>query len=435
MMRAEVRERLHAADRKHTHGKRDPNQRNAKVVVHVDMDAFFAAIEERDNPSLRGKPVVVGGPKGSRGVITTANYVARSYGVHAGMSLAKADQLCPDAIHVSTKGGKYTWVSLELMEILRQFSPEVEPYSIDEAFLNGTGCVHLWGGLEAYGQAIKAAVKRNLNLTASVGIGPSKVVAKIGSGLNKPDGLTIIESHDVVNRLGPLPIRKIPGVGQATELILNSLNIKTVQELIDCPRSMLQMKLGKYGNDLACKMAGATGVDDIGIERHIEDKSKGHEHTFHSDVHDTERIHSQLLAQCERVCRRMRRNRYLGRCVTLKLRTHNFVTHSHQRVLKEWSDDPVEIFEVVRELLKDIWRESDGIPVRLVGVSVSRLIRPGEPHGIQEDIFHADNRVQRGNLFSAVDSLRDRFGENAVGLAAGFPSRRPTHSGPHNIRR
>ncbi len=435
MMRAEVRERLHAADRKHTHGKRDPNQRNAKVVVHVDMDAFFAAIEERDNPSLHGKPVVVGGPKGSRGVITTANYVARSYGVHAGMSLAKADQLCPDAVHVSTKGGKYTWVSLELMEILRQFSPEIEPYSIDEAFLNGTGCVHLWGDLEAYGNAIKEAIYRNMRLTASVGIGPSKVVAKMGSSMLKPNGLTIIKRQEVASRLGPLPIRKIPGVGPSTELVLNSLNIKTVQELIDCPRSLLQMKLGKYGNDLACKMAGATGVDDIGIERHIEDKSKGHEHTFHQDVKDSARINSQLLVQCERVCRRMRRDNYVGRCVTLKLRTHNFITHSHQRVLKEWTNDPVEIYSVIQELLNDIWRESDGVPLRLVGVSVSRLIRPGDPLGIQEDIFHAETRQRRGDLFSAVDNLRDRFGENVVGLADGYPSRRPTHSGPHSHRR
>ncbi|GBE30969.1 DNA polymerase IV [bacterium BMS3Bbin04] len=432
MMRAEVRERLESASRKHSRGQFEPNHRNAKTVVHVDMDAFFAAIEERDNPSLRGKPVVVGGPKGSRGVITTANYIARSYGLHAGMSVTMADRLCPDAIHVSTKGGKYTWVSLELMEILRQFSPEVEPYSIDEAFLNATGCIHLYGSLKAYGEAIKRAVKRNLNLTASVGIGPSKVVAKIGSGLNKPDGLTIIESHEVASRLGPLPIKKIPGVGPATEKLLNALDIHTVQQLVDAPRSLLQMKLGKYGNDLALKMAGATGVDDVAIERHVEDKSKGHEHTFHADVHDKTRIHSQLLAQCERVCRRMRRDNYLGRRVTLKLRTHDFTTHSHQRVLKDWTDDPVEIYSVVRSLLDDVWREEDGIAVRLVGVSVAGLIRPGEPHGVQDDIFQIKRRTIRNDLFNAVDSLRDRFGENAVGLAAGFPTRRPAHSHIHS---
>ncbi len=428
MMRAEVRERLAADGRKHLDNGKPRALKPASVVVHVDMDAFFAAIEERDNPSLRGKPVVVGGPKGSRGVVTTANYVARQYGVHAGMSIARVEQLCPDAIHVSTKGGKYTWVSLEVMEILRRFSPDVEPYSIDEAFLDATGCFHLYGDLNAYGNAIKDTIRGNLGLTASVGIGPSRVVAKIGSGLNKPDGLTIIESHQVAAKLGPLPIRKIPGVGPATEMVLKALNVHTVKDLIDCPRSLLTMKLGKYGRDLSAKMQGASGLDDVGIERPTIDKSKGHENTFHADVSDAATLHATLLNQCERVARRMRRDGFLGRRVTLKLRTHDFATHSHQHVIKEWTNDPVEIYRVVRDLLNDIWREEDGIPVRLVGVSVAGLIRPGEPHGIQADVFNESNRQRRHDLFSAVDGLRDRYGENAVGLAAGFSARRPTHS-------
>jgi len=184
------------------------------------MDAFFAAIEERDNPSLRGKPLVIGGPKGSRGVVTTCNYEARKYGVHAGMSLTEAGRRCPHAAFLRTFGRKYTWVSLELMALLRRFSPTVEPYSIDEAFLDATGCLHLWGGAAAFGEAIRAEIRRELRLTASVGLGPSKTIAKIASGLNKPDGLTVIEPGTVRERLAPLPVEAIPGVGPTTRKLL-----------------------------------------------------------------------------------------------------------------------------------------------------------------------------------------------------------------------
>lgn len=425
MMRAHVRDRLTESNRRAL-GPGEPhrNPTRARVIVHVDMDAFFAAIEERDNPALRGKPVIVGGPKGSRGVVTTANYVARGYGVGSGMSLAKAERLCPDAVHISTKGGKYTWVSLQIMEIMRRFSPEVEPYSVDEAFLDGSGCAHLFGGLYHYGAAIKRAILDELELTASVGIGPSRVVAKMASGMNKPDGLTVIEPHRVAARLGPLPVGKIPGVGPTTEQALKSLNINMIRQLVECPRDLLEMKLGKHGDDLANKLAGAEGIDRIGLEQPVDDKSKGHEHTFHRDVTSRSRLLQQLLVQCEMVSRRMRRDLFVGRRVTLKLRTHDFRTRSHQRVTRDWTDDPVELFQVARGLLDDIWREEERIPVRLVGVSVSGLIRPGEPAGVQEDLFLARLRERRALLFRAVDDLRDRYGENIVGLAAGYGSRR-----------
>ncbi|MFH0881559.1 MAG: DNA polymerase IV [bacterium] len=424
MMQAKVRERMldDAPER------RKPSPKSVKtavsIIVHVDMDAFFAAIEERDNPALRGKPVIVGGPKGGRGVVTTANYVARKYGIHAGMSLMDAGRRCPNGIFVRTKGGKYTAVSLELMQTLRQFSPIVEPYSIDEAFLDGTGCAEYYGGAESYGRRIKETIRQRLNLTASVGIAPSRIVAKIASGLNKPDGLTIIPPEQVASVLWPLHIREVPGIGPATEKSLTALNVHTVRDLMECPESLLAHALGAHGRDLRALLCGSKpGIRDVvAMEERPDDKSMGHERTFGQDVTELAVLHRQLLYLCDRATRRMRKEDYVGRVVTLKLRLHDFKTFDHQRKLDSWTDDPLEIYRTARELLADLWRPGDPA-VRLVGISVSGLIRQGDPLGVQTDLFDVRRTEARSKLLGAVDRLRDLYGEDIVEIAGGSRER------------
>ncbi|MDP8207455.1 MAG: DNA polymerase IV [Candidatus Electryonea clarkiae] len=403
--------------------KKTGKLKESSLILHVDMDAFFAAIEEKDNPSIKGKPVIIGGPKGSRGVVTTCNYPARKYGVHSGMSLSLAGRLCPDGIYLKTFSGKYTWVSLRLMALMRRYSPQVEPYSIDEAFLDATGCAQLWGGAEEYGRAVKNAIKNTLNLTASVGIGPSRIVAKMASDLNKPDGLAVIEAHDVRNVLGPLPVEKIPGVGESTRKTLAGMGIRTVAQLADYPVKLMKAKIGVNGEALI-KMAQGKGGDKItGLEERPDDKSMGHEHTFMTNVERCDILHGKLLHLCDKATRRMRRENYLGKVVTLKLRTSNFKTYSHQRALVHQTDDAQEIYKVASVLLSDLWKEGE-MPVRLIGISVSRLFRPGEGNGVQEDLFYAETVCKRLKMYKALDSLRDTYGEDILGFAGGVRSRR-----------
>jgi len=420
MMRAEVRDRINKSLEK-TEKPREINGNignvREKIILHVDMDAFFAAIEERDNPSLKGKPLVVGGPKGSRGVVTTANYAARKYGIKAGMSLMEADRRCPDLTHASTKGGKYTWVSMELMAILRRFSPKVEPYSIDEAFLDATGCIEHYNGKYEYGIAIKDSIKKELNLTASVGISTSKIIAKIASGMNKPDGITIIDKDDIYPMLAPLPVTAIPGVGNATKEILDEINVKTVDDLIQCPKSLLKIKLGMHGNDLWKVFHGKKqDTEIISMEHHSDDKSMSHEHTFNEDISDPNEIEAKMLLLCDKTMRRLRKFGYHGQIVAIKLRTNDFNTRIHQHKLKELIDDPIRMYNEARKLFDDLWQPGD-LPVRLIGVSMSGLKKPNVSFGIQDDLFKAKKNEKRKKLYSAVDRIKDVYGENLMGLA------------------
>ncbi len=422
MMRAQTREQFRQSvtwERQGTaqRGRDADDEPENRRIVHVDMDAFFASIEERDNPELKGKPVIVGGPKGSRGVVTTANYVARQFGVHAGMSLARAEKLCPAAHHVGTKGGKYMSVSLDLMAVLRRFSPVVDPVSIDEAYLDGTGCRRIFGDSdEEYGQRIKSAIKQELNLTASVGMGVNKLVAKIASGMEKPDGLTIIRHGEIMARLGPLPVGKVPGIGPSAQSALSTIGVNTIRDLVKYPDELLKRALGGHGSGLIDQLKGRKGEQVTGLEHHVEDKSKGHERTFHVDVECEKTVLAQLLYLCDRTSRRLRRDGYVGRVVTVKVRTSDFHTREHQRALKSWSDDPQEIFQMARWLFRELW-QAGGKPIRLIGVSVSGLVQPGWDGGVQEDLFTWQQRSRRKELLRAVDSLKNLYGESAIELA------------------
>ncbi len=423
MLNPHVSTRMRAdADRRKT---QDRTSEESSLILHVDMDAFFAAIEERDNPALKGHPVIIGGPKGTRGVVTTCNYVARGYGVHSGMSLYEAGKLCPDGIFLKTTGRKYMDASIRMMAILRQFSPKVEPYSVDEAFLDASGCAWLWGGAREYGAAIKRTIMEKLNLVASVGIGPSRTVAKIASGLDKPDGLLVIDAQETLKVLGPLSVRKIPGVGKATEQALLTLDIHTIEDLIRCPVYKLRAVLGMAGEQLHRTMRGKGGDKVVALEERPDDKSMGHENTFMENVIKESVLQSCLLHLCDKAARRMRREQYVGNLVTLKLRTFDFHTRTHQRAMKTFTNDPIDIYETAKSLLRELWREGDK-SVRLIGISVSHLMCPSEQRGVQDDLFLATVRQRREVMFTALDRVRDRYGEDILGFAGGM---RPLRNG------
>jgi len=270
-----------------------------RTILHVDLDAFFAAVEQRDHPELRGKPVVVGvGGSSDRGVVSAASYEARRFGIHSAMPIRTARRLCPDAIFVPVDGAKYQRVSREVMAILRRFTPLVEPVSIDEAFLDVTGSRALFGDGEAIGRAIRQAIHDELNLTASVGVATTKLVAKIGSDLRKPDALVVVQPGEEAAFLAPLPISRLWGVGPSTAAALRDFRVTTIGDLAALDRSALVRRFGKHGASLVDR---ALGRDPDPVAAPDAAKSIGHEHTFDEDTSDPEVIERTLLAMAEGV--------------------------------------------------------------------------------------------------------------------------------------
>jgi DNA polymerase-4 len=255
-----------------------------KVIIHLDMDAFFAAIEQMINPELRGRPVIVGGTPDSRGVVSTCSYEARNYGVHSAMPMKRAYELCPNAVFIDTPGGKYSYMSVEVEKILRTFSPYVEPVSIDESFMDITGVWNRFGSPQKTAEAIKGKIKEELGLTASVGVAPNRLVAKMASGSNKPDGLVVIQPHEVQQFLWGQPVEHLWGVGPKSTETLNKQGIRTIGELANASEAKLKNMFGILGPGLV-RMARGEGPDDV-RESHLDydAKSMGHEHTFHRDT-------------------------------------------------------------------------------------------------------------------------------------------------------
>jgi len=388
-----------------------------KTILHIDMDAFFAAVEIRDNPWLKGKPVIVGGTPTGRGVVTTCSYEARSFGIHAGMPGREAARLCPHAIFLRGHGNKYIHASVQMMRILKQFSDRVEPFSIDEAFVDITHSIRLFGGAGNLALAIKQELRRQLNLTGSVGVGPNRLVAKMASRMQKPDGLTIIPREKVQDVFDPLPVRKLLGIGPATEEVLQKLGILTIEQLRKAPPSLLKRYFGIGGKELIRMANGQGDATVISLEHRDQDKSMGHEHTFGEDVIDPEQIHAQLLYLSEKVARRLRFAGLGGKKVTLKFRTTDFITTTHQMTLSALTRDETTIYCASLKLLGEVWDHYT--PVRLVGVSVSRLSTIIQ-NGNQSDLFMRRAFQQRRKLSSTLDGIRDRFGEDSIGSASGY---------------
>jgi len=402
-----------------------------RVVAHVDMDAFFASVEEKMNPRLAGHPLAVGGDLKRRGVVSSANYEARKFGVRAGMPNAEALRLCPDLTVVEGNPQKYVHVSLQILEVLKDFTPIVEPFSIDEAFLDLTGAPRLLQGtarskgagagagvgprapedlLDAaipVARAIQRAIHRRTDLTATIGIGPNKYIAKMASGVEKPRGLTVLTQERYRRHFWSLDVKELWGIGEKTRVALEKLGITTVGQLAHFPKEFLTYHFGLNGDRMRDAALGEDDGEVVPYYKGVPVKSMGHEFTLSQDVDSRERIVAHLLRLSDQVGRRLRQDGYLGRIVSVKLRDSKFRTTIRQRALPYLMNDESLIYKTSSALLDENW---DGRPLRLIGVSVSGLVHSGNAE--QPSLFDTDER--RRKMIEAVDSLRDRFGDAAL---------------------
>lgn len=378
-----------------------------KEIIHLDMDAFYPAVEVLDNPELRGKPVIVGGSRG-RGVVSSASYEARAYGLHSAQPIAVAERLCPHGIYLPVRMKRYQECSKQVFEIFRRFTPFVEPLSIDEAFLDVSGSRKLFGSAENIVKQIKSSVFDEIGLTVSAGIAPSKLVAKIASNLNKPDGLTIVPHGKVNEFLDPLPIQKLWGVGKATQKVLTFLGVVTIGDLRLLSLDLLERKFGRHGNHL---YRMARGWDRREVETGREVKSIGHELTFTEDIPDMEAATREILSLSTEVARRMRQNGLTGKTITLKVKYHDFVQITRSFTMARPTQDHGSIFRTCRLLLKGT--EVGSRPVRLLGVSLSQLSSLNDEHQIS--LFpDEDNSGKKQSLNLALDTITDKYGRKAI---------------------
>ena len=383
------------------------NQLKSKAIIHLDMDAFYPAVEVLDNPSLRGKAVIVGGSK-QRGVVSSASYEARKFGVHSAQPMATAMRLCPQGIVLPVRMARYKEISEHVFEIFYRFTPLVEPLSIDEAFLDVTASVRLFGDPVGIARKIKQAVREETGLTVSAGIAPSKFVAKIASDIDKPDGLTVVRSDRIREFLDPLPIEKMWGVGKATQKALARFNIRTFRDLSRFSVKVLEQKLGKHG----IKMHQLSiGVDDRDVVTDHDAKTIGHERTFLEDITDEDTARKNLLFLANKVAHRMRRHGAAGKTVTLKVKYSDFVQITRAMTLPESTDDGMEIYSTAIRLLEKT--KVGKRPVRLLGISISHL-DSRDPEN-QFSLFHQkDTSQRRRDLNTALDSLYDKHGEKSI---------------------
>ncbi len=374
-------------------------------IMHIDLDAFFVSVEQVANPELKGKPVVVGGRPDRRGVVAAASYEARTFGLHAGMPLITASRLCPQATFIEGNFAKYRSASQRFMAVLADFSPYLEPLSLDEAYLDATGFESIHGSIHQMARAIKQRIKDELGLCASVGIAGCKVVAKVASDLSKPDGLIEVVSGEERSFLAPLPIAKLPGIGKKTEQVLTGLGITTIGKLSITPLTALKSHLGASGEMLH---RFANGIDEGKVEPPGEAKSISRETTFGKDIRDRPQIEATLRYLSDRVGSELRQQGKQARCVTLKLRYADFTTITRSRTLSQTSDSDQTIFDTGLRLLKKVLSQGKQ-PIRLIGIGISHLTEPSR----QLDML--DSSAQKlGQLNRAIDRIRKKYGFTAI---------------------
>jgi DNA polymerase-4 len=392
------------------------------------MDAFFVSVEELHDPSLKGKAVVVGGQRNERGVVSAASYEARKFGVHSAMPLRTAAKLCPHAIFVNGHPERYRECSEKVHRVLTSFSPQVEMASIDEAYLDMTGTERLHGPPLRAAHLLHQKMKSETQLNCSVGIGISRLIAKVSSAKAKPNGVLWVLPGQEAKFLAPLDVRDIPGVGKVTELNLHSLGIQKVGDLSRFDDSFLEQHFGKWGLALAGKARGedAGGWFDTEVGANTEAKSISHEHTYNEDTANPEQLESTLMRLSEMVGRRLREGGLHARTIQLKLRYKDFSTITRAHTLPAPTQLDTEIFEQVRALFLGNWRR--GSQVRLLGVQASGF----ETWPEQGDLLEAGRRQRWQQALSAADRLRDKFGESSITLATGLKGgfRERTHENP-----
>ncbi len=394
-------------------------------IMHLDMDAFYAAVEQRDDPALRGRPVVVGAQPGGRGVVATCSYEARRFGIRSAMPIAEAHRRCPDAVYLRPRMAHYREVARRIQAVMAAYAPVVEPISIDEAFLDVSGLGLLIGPLETVGRRIKDAIHAAVGLTASVGIGPNRLVAKIASDFGKPDGLVVVPPEEVLDFLGPQPVGVLRGVGPRTLPRLERLGLRTVADLRHWSLAQLQAQLGARVATSLHQQARGIASDRVGDPRPRKSLSK--ETTFAQDVADPAVLRGTLRDLAAEVAAAARQEGLAGRTLTLKIRFGGFETHTRQRRLDRRSDDGRTLFAAAWSLYEaGRW---EGMPVRLIGLGIADL---GAPDSVQPDLFDSgaqrpvDNARER-RLAATLDRIRARFGADA--LRRGMSDAREVPSG------
>ena len=380
-----------------------------RVIAHLDFDAFFAAVEENLDPSLRGKPVIVGG--GERGVVATANYVARRYGVHSALPLRTARRLCPNGVFITGNHHLYQEYSRRLMTMLEDYSPLVEQMSLDEAYVDLTGTEQLFGSPVRTARLIQRRVQDELNLSISVGLATNKLVAKVASDHQKPAGFTVVFPGKEAEFLAPLPVERLPGVGPALLQQLRDRGVATVDDLVRVPPHLLRLSFGEWGEMLAHR---ARGEDPRQVVPHTEVKSISREHTFDEDTGDVSILESTLIALTEDVCRRLRHKRLEARTVIIKIRYSDFVTHTCSHTLSR----PLDVDEILFREVLELFRQGRKrrYHLRLIGVGVSNLV----PRAWQDDLFDQELPLLR-ELDLKLDAIRDKYGKDAIHRGAARP--------------
>ena len=401
-----------------------------RTYFHVDMDAFFVSVEELFDPSLKGKPVVVGGRANERGVVSAASYAARKFGVHSAMPLRTAYKLCPTAIFVEGHRDRYSEYSSKVYAVLQKFSPRVEMASIDEAYLDLSGTERLHGAPFEAAHRLHNLVKKETDLNCSIGIAASRLVAKVASDQAKPNGILWIVPGQEASFLGPLDVRKIPGVGKVTEQNLNACGIHKVRDLAALEDGFLEQRFGKWGLALAGKSRGqdAGGWFDGEVGEGGDPKSISHENTFMVDTKDRDAIDSMLVRLSEMVARRLRDHKLFARTLQIKLRYSDFSTYTRSRTLDHATQIDTQLAEAARDLFHKAW---SGKPIRLLGVYAQQLeTGEGQTNLLEE------NRTERWRkTLEAVDKIRDKYGDTTVSLASGLKSgfRARVHENPENL--
>ncbi|HXZ59236.1 MAG TPA: DNA polymerase IV [Steroidobacteraceae bacterium] len=375
----------------------------SRAVLHVDMDAFYASVEQHDNPAIAGQPVIVGWT-GGRGVVTAASYEVRPFGVRSAMPMRTALKLCPQAICVRPRMARYQEVSRTVFGVFREVTPLVEGLSLDEAFLDVTASQELLGGAVEIARRIKLQIRERTGLTASVGVAPNKLVAKIASDLAKPDGLTVVEASRVREMLDPLSVRRLPGLGRKTGERVEAAGIRTLGELRSAPDAVLWPLFGRYA---AWVRERASGVDERPVLPDVEEKSLSAEDTFEKDIDDPRALQTQLARLADLAGARLRSRELVTACVGVKIRRHDFSTFTRQRAIAPATSAGRVITGVAAELLERWLRSHPGAKLRLLGVVLTEL-RPASQLGLFEDLRRAHA------MDAALDEVRARFGARAL---------------------
>jgi len=387
------------------------------MILHIDMDAFYASVEQRDDPSLVGKPVVVGGSAEGRGVVAASSYEARKFGIYSAMSARRAKQLCPHAVFIRPRIDHYAAVSQQIRQILEEFTPLIEPLSLDEAFLDVTGSESLLGSAVEIGHQIKIRVHERLHLTASIGVAPNKFIAKIASDLKKPNGFVVVASDQIQSFLDPLPVGRIWGVGKVTAQIFKRFAITTIGQLRQLSRESLKDLFGPSGEHY---WQLSHGIDNRPVVTDREAKSISNETTFSEDIRDIEDVKAWLFLLVEQVARRLRSHDRTGRTIDLKIRFSDFKTLTRSLTLSTSTNITSELLEAGIELLCNRLPK-DRLPIRLIGFGVSQLDQPGM---VQLQLFDEAEREQQRSLDKVADQIAKKFGKHALHRAAGI--KKPT---------